>query len=165
MAHGGGEKVARPFSQIETPTVREPPPASKTELAWEAGLRQWRKLKRLRAQFLTEGGSGGFADINETTGIKRSKMATTVVASPTTQTSSSTMTKDGVVVRPAENVGVTATQNAPAAKVNYKAKLDKYQQMLKVNQSHRKLMEELRAIEDQTVARTIEDDSDDADGN
>ena len=44
--------------------------------------------------------------------------------------------------------------------MDYRAKLEKYNKMLRSNQDHRKLMDELRKIEDQTVARTVDDGSD-----
>jgi len=121
------EPGLRPLSQIETPSVREPPPASKSELAFEDGLRKWRSLKRLRAEYEATNG-----DLCQTGGeiVKRAGEADRGTAKKVSGTD--------------------------LVKVDYKAKLEKYNTLLRSNKDHRRLMAELRQIEDQTVARTAE---------
>eukprot|EP01012_Entosiphon_sulcatum_P042617 TRINITY_DN5666_c0_g2_i1.p3 TRINITY_DN5666_c0_g2~~TRINITY_DN5666_c0_g2_i1.p3 ORF type:complete len:114 (+),score=29.01 TRINITY_DN5666_c0_g2_i1:62-403(+) len=102
----------RPYSQIETSKAREPPPPSKAELAWESGIRQWRKLKALRDR-----------------------------------------------AREEANWGVGAAQQAEVAKQDDEY-LAKYSNLLHASQQNRRLLEELRNIDDQAVARTVEEDDD-----
>eukprot|EP00996_Jenningsia_fusiforme_P004021 NODE_4821_length_756_cov_26.991513_g4469_i0.p1 GENE.NODE_4821_length_756_cov_26.991513_g4469_i0~~NODE_4821_length_756_cov_26.991513_g4469_i0.p1 ORF type:complete len:140 (+),score=27.10 NODE_4821_length_756_cov_26.991513_g4469_i0:130-549(+) len=133
----------RPYSQIETPSMREPPPASKADISWEAGLKQWKNLKRLRAQ-ATMGRVGMQLEGMDSTRLASSGSVGEISAS-------------GVA---ATLPGATSAAK-PFAKQDYRAKLDKYQNVLKSTRDHKRLMDELRQIEDQTVAQTVEESDED----